>query len=69
MTAPAPGSTVYVNNGGTYDGRAVQVLDVETSGALIVTHPTHPRNRLRLQPARTVNGLELQAQYRASATV
>ncbi len=57
--------TVTINNGGTYEGETVQVVRREADGSLIVKHPTHPRNMLRLKPAyRTSLGVDVEAQWR-----
>jgi hypothetical protein len=58
------GTKVTIDNGGTYQGRAVEVLAVEPAGSLIVRHPKGS-GRMRLQPARTnSHGVRIEAQFR-----
>jgi peptidoglycan hydrolase-like protein with peptidoglycan-binding domain/predicted RNA-binding Zn-ribbon protein involved in translation (DUF1610 family) len=62
--APKVGGKVVVNNGGTYEGKVVEVVKIEKDGSLIVKHPKGGNNMLRLKPGRDVNGNKIEPQFR-----
>jgi hypothetical protein len=48
------GDKVQIDNGGTYQGKVVEVVRVEDDGSVIVKHPNGGNNMLRLKPKRGV---------------